>query len=173
MTSDRQPPLLLDACVAINLAATDDMTSIVGATGRECLIVAPVGRELLSAGAPDRERRESLVNALGVATLAQAELRRYVQFALDLDDGEAATLAVASNRGWAVATDDRKARSIANGCVPPIALSSTPVLLHGWHASTRPGADRLRAALRAVEARACFRPRRDDPFAEWWVAAAS
>lgn len=83
-----EPPLLLlDACCAINL---------------------------LASGAAD-EILESLASDAAVACLVSEEEETYVNLALQLDDGEAATGALAIHRGAVVATDDRKAIRILTG----------------------------------------------------------
>lgn len=64
---------------------------------------------------PDTVELDSFVNSkcLTVYGLSgNEEQSLYIDYAADLDDGEAMTLALAFSRGFTVATDDRKARRI-------------------------------------------------------------
>jgi predicted nucleic acid-binding protein len=54
----------------------------------------------------------------------------FVQFAAKIDDGEAMTLALCVSRGYAFATDDRKARRIAASVAEPISLLATSIEQH-------------------------------------------
>ncbi|HLB77136.1 MAG TPA: hypothetical protein VJO72_08900, partial [Candidatus Dormibacteraeota bacterium] len=59
----------------------------------------------------------------------------YVQSAADLDDGEAMSLAICRARGYALATDDRKARRIASQLVSVTGRDLSLdilTLLSGW-----------------------------------------
>jgi hypothetical protein len=94
------------------------------------------------------------------------ELARFVALARELDDGEAATLAVAESRGLAVATDDRKARRILTTLNPPPAITSTLAIVRAW-AVGRSDAE-IRNCIKLIERRASFMPPRADPDADWW-----
>lgn len=94
----------------------------------------------------------------------------YVQFAGDLDDGEAMSLAVCRARGYALATDDRKARGIAGQLAPPaVQLLSTSQIFHQWANKTGAAPGELKRVLSAIELRSRFIPPYDDPLREWWI----
>src|SRR5207247_11373289 len=59
-----------------------------------------------------------------------AEHSLYVELALNLGDGEAMAVAIAKNRGWKVATDDRKARNKADAV--GVSVVTTPELVQRW-----------------------------------------
>ena len=63
---------------------------------------------------------------------SEEEERTFVDLAALMDDGEAVTGAIALHRGYAVATDDRKARRILAERPRSITLVSTLDLLKLW-----------------------------------------
>ena len=82
------------------------------------------------------------------------------------------SLAICRGRGYALATDDRKARRIAGDlAAPSVPLLSTSQILHHW--ATRAGAvaGELKRVLTAIESRARFIPPPSDPCREWWIQA--
>jgi predicted nucleic acid-binding protein len=103
--------------------------------------------------------------------LRDAEVTRFVSLAGELDDGEAATLAIAEVRGFAVATDDRKARRVLTTLDPQPLVTSTAAILRAWAANR--GAEEVRRCLRLIERRASFLPPRSDPDTAWWREAAT
>src|SRR5262245_31843056 len=120
------PTAVVDACCTINLYAAGDLPNLLPALGLEWYVPAAVTREALFIRKPDPENADQLIPepidfqpALGAGVLrtcdveGEAETNLFVQLAASLDDGEAACLAIAKCRGWAVATDDRKARRTA------------------------------------------------------------
>ena len=108
----------------------------------------------------------------GLLTLARpespAEEALFVQFAAKIDDGEAMSLALCVSHGYALATDDRKARRISASVAKPIPLLATSELLFHWFQSNNISPDRIREVLGAVEFRARFRPWPGYPPQEWW-----
>src|SRR5207244_1049713 len=108
----------LDVCALINLHACRQMESIVGSIPGHVMIAEQVFNECrLDPFTPDDEIVERTDpakviegGALSVLTaLTNDELQTFAEFAIRLDDGEAATLALAVRRGWTVVTDDRAA----------------------------------------------------------------
>lgn len=94
----------------------------------------------------------------------------YVQFTADLDDGEAMSLAICRSRGYALATDDRKARRVAGQlALPSVQLRSTSQIVHHWAIRAGAAPRDLRRILSVIELRARFIPPHDDPLREWWL----
>lgn len=108
---------------------------------------------------------------LEVWALAADELDVLLELAVELGDGEAASLALGHARDVPVATDDRPARRAARRLSPSVALQSTSSLLRAW-ADGRPG-DLVAAVLHRIETSARFVPPRQDPNAAWWATARS
>lgn len=102
----------------------------------------------------------------GIETEAEEEL--YVSYALELDDGEAMSLAIAQARNLTLATDERKARRVIRENIPEVRLVSTAEIIHEW-AQTREPAE-VATVLRSIQVRARFWPQDPDPLAPWWSA---
>lgn len=133
---------MLDACVLINILASGRPQEILANSGYSFGICTVVSKESLYLRAsdpsapPEAVDLNSLVQAkcLSVYGLAATEEQAaYINYAADLDDGEAMTLALASCRGFLVATDDRKARRIFwEDTGDPARLLSTAQILKMW-----------------------------------------
>src|SRR6266571_6750281 len=99
--------VLLDACIVINLAASEVWEEVAVANGHRFLVTRRVadesqywirttsaGEELVQIDLRDFERRGSVA----IMDLIMDELETFVEFARDVDDGEAETLAVSVHR---------------------------------------------------------------------------
>lgn len=168
--------IVLDACVAINLFATDAVDEIAAALDTVFVLVAQAAAETLYL--EDREEGERVATridlhphldsgALETVELDPAELEVFVSLAAALGEGEAATMTVASCRRLLYATDNRKARRVSTRLNLPTP-STTASLLRTYtnHAGVSP--EGVRAMLLDVERRACFRPGGADPDVKWW-----
>lgn len=191
------PPLLvLDACCAINLLASgviDDVLSMLPYRFAVADLVAE--REVLHlrpedpAPRPDlsesyvpasRSDADAVVSTVTLNPLVQAgllqvltaegpdELQTFVSLALQLDDGEALSAALAIHRRAVLVTDDRKALRVVGGAAPGLELRRTSSLLKEWAEAADVDAERLRAVLTNVRQRGSFVPPRDDPERGWW-----
>lgn len=112
-------PIVLDASVLINLVATEITEQLLASFGVQVYAAQvafdEVTRDPRKRG-PIATTTDPLVErgALVVVPLDDAELETFLNFVGaekpdDLGDGEAATIAVAASRGFAVALDDGKA----------------------------------------------------------------
>lgn len=108
--------------------------------------------------------QEGLLNA--VRPESEAELEAYVEFASELDDGEAQAMAIAMHRGFILLTDERKALQIAQRVA--VRTITTAQILRQWVEYSAGNARRLPEVLRSIEERARFRPRQDTPDGLWW-----
>ncbi|GIF78124.1 hypothetical protein [Asanoa siamensis] len=168
--------VLLDTCVAINLAATNLLNEMSRAlrTGFVMVDVAAaelgylrdeVGGEIVRT--PINLDEYVIQGTMNIVPLTDDELLRYVQLATVLDDGEAATIAVAQVRGVEMATDDRKARRICAelGVLEPRRSLS---ILRAYAEAVSMEEQAVRESLLRVRTRASFRPRSSDPNYKWW-----
>jgi predicted nucleic acid-binding protein len=168
------PLLGLDACGVLNLAAVMPLDTIGEGLPYEFVMVDQVAEEVLFLhDLVGDDLVKTPVDSSGVTrvSLAPDELAAYVDLASQLDDGEAATLAAAQSRGWIVLTDDRKATRVAGEMAPPVAVMSTARFIREWAATQVVDPETLSACLQAIEQRANFTPRRQDPDYEWWQRA--
>jgi hypothetical protein len=172
--------IVLDACCLINLAAASALETWLGDLGHRWMLPEAVLNEAIflrgssaDGGDPDGPEPTELTPhiASGLLTVVQPETEReltaYVDFARDLDDGEAMALAIAQCRGWQLATDDRKAMRLARKAAVPVL--TTPTVVKLWVDALGPSAAELRATLVAIRDRARFLPGGRDPLCDWWM----
>jgi len=98
----------------------------------------------------------------------ESEINDYVNFACDVDDGEAQALAIAKNRGFVLLTDDRKATRIAQRPDVAVRVTSTPKILQEWAKLDSRNEGRLPEVVERISALATFRPHAESPDYEWW-----
>ena len=178
----RSPPaatLLLDACVALNLAATGRPTDILATLTPQFAMARQAAEETLyietvTAGIATQEvvnpRQWVAEGVLHILELEAAETLQFVTLAAEIDDGEAATLAIARAGGHEVATDDRKARRVAQRLELPEPIR-TSRLLHDYCSAANLSERDIAEVLHATEQHARFRPPTNDPLHPWWTKA--
>lgn len=168
-------PVVLDTCVLINLLATARIAEIVGVIAPSCLVCSAVSGESLYLRPVEADAKLETVNLVplleaGILNSCQiegpAEEELYVSYAMELDDGEAMSLAIAQACGFALATDERKARRMVRENIPQLSLVSTPEIIKAWAEKTTRA--EVIAVVRTILARARFRPSGLDPLATWW-----
>ena len=168
--------ILLDACVAINLAATDSLEQIAATLDATFVVAAQAAsetgylRDTVDGQAvltPIDLGRFEASRAVEIAELRPVELDRYLELAALVDDGEAATIAIAIERGLEMATDDRRARRLCQdrGLAEPL---PTTVLLRGYADRAGLTDSQVRETIALVRDRASFQPPRTDPERKWW-----
>ena len=175
MITDRSA--VLDTCVLINLLATGRAAEIVRVIAPARMVCSAVSQESLylrpleAGGRPEPVDLQTLINAR-VFTSCQIEGVEeedlYVAYAIELDDGEAMSLAIAQSRNLVLATDERKARRLARENAPQLTVISTSEIIRAWAEGTE--RRDVIAAVRSILARARFRPPDSDPLAIWWTA---
>lgn len=170
----REPSrLVIDADVLMNIVATGRAHEILAAGGG-ALLCPQVEAEVLYLEAEDEMSPPEPIDlgpliASGVlerVSMSRSEVDRFVQFAAEVDDGEAQVIAVAVERAGLPATDDRRARRVAMDRRHEVI--GTPEMLKHWKDASGVGVEEVRVAIERVERRAHFRPRRDHPLAPWW-----
>jgi predicted nucleic acid-binding protein len=170
--------IVFDTSVLLNLLAASQTGSIIRSVCSEGLICSAVASETLFIRSerirdpPELVDLKPLLEAhiLKICNLeAIEEYDSYVRYAMDLDDGEAMSLAICAARGYAIATDDRKARQIA-GRSPEVEAIGTSEILHYWVTFARPDEEQIRGVVRRIEVCARFRPTASDPLRTWWEA---
>ena len=168
---------ILDACCLINLYATDMFREILRGIGGSWRVVAPALAEAtflrdVSDTGEEQLRQIDLSAAVseGVLFIVDAttatELETFVELAAQLDDAEALGLAIAKHHGWRLATDDRKACSIARSM--DVGVVTTPELMKAWAKAVGVGPTQIRAALSKITLHARFTPGPSFPEFKWW-----
>ncbi|MCP5098743.1 MAG: hypothetical protein GY943_24595 [Chloroflexi bacterium] len=177
--------MILDACCVMNLYASGKMEGIISSiTESVAVTVYVMDVEALTvyekskSMSPDKKELIDLQPFLDEGCLFLADLDSneeklaFIQFAaLRLDDGEAMTLAIASSRNWAVATDDRAAQRIIKIQHKHIQTISTPEIIRHWNETTNPEAEILRQAIINIEQRANYLLGKRHPLFEWWQSS--
>lgn len=171
---------VVDACCLISLYASGRLEAIVPACGGTFYVSQQVQAEALSVRQPDPNDSSVLITVpIDVADAAsrgifracrfesEGESAYFVEFATTVDDGEASCLAVAKSRGWALATDDRKAIRLASDA--GVLVITTPELGQRWADVAGPAEAELIDTIRCIERFAKFRPRRNSAHYEWWT----
>lgn len=170
---------IIDACSLINLYASGRVMDVLQAFSGEFYVPKQVREETLSIRKVDEDDPTRLVpepidldGVISHGLLKECvvegedEAETFLQYAVDLDDGEAACLAIAKVRGWSVATDDKKAIRLAGK--EGITVVTTPELLMIWVEADQPTMDELRLALHNIELFARFRLGPSSPSYQWW-----
>ena len=171
---------ITDACCMINLHATGRFFPLLEALDGKFFISAKVAEETYYTLKWDEEFGETLVReaidlapAIDAGLLKRCEVSEgeetslFVRLAASVDDGEATCLAIAKVRGWAVATDDRKAIRLAGEL--GVETISTPSLMKRWAESSGATDAEVAEVLRNIQTFSRFVPRRTDPLYPWWI----
>lgn len=172
---------VLDACSLVNLYASRRIADILAASAVEYYVCEYVLRHeatyIVSADPIDGSQVKEAIDLSGViaqsllssVTLeSEAEAATYIELAMEVDDGEAQTIAIAAHRTMSVVTDDRLARSLmAQRALVP-AMFTTGEILEQWAQLTGASDAEVRETLLNVEKGGRFRPPRNDPAYDWW-----
>ena len=172
--------LLLDASCLLNLYATGRLLQVAQALPWQLAVVDYVmEQEALYVRTIEQYEGQGETMPVDLSPLidgghlvvlrleSSSEEAHFVQLAASLDDGEAMTGAVARNRGYAVAIDDRKARRVLGEWAPGVRLVSTLELMQQWGASVHQ-IQEVSHALRSMRYGARYFPGPRDPLYEWW-----
>jgi len=171
---------IVDACCLINLYAAGEIASFLSALKDRFYVPSIVIGESLYVIKPDKDDPAKMVTEkIDLTAPIQAGAIRtcdpksdeenalFVQFASEVDDGEAVCLAIAKSRGWSVATDDRKAQRLAGESGIPVV--TTPELVKAWADASEATDEEVSAVVQRVRDCARFIPRRGSILYEWWV----
>lgn len=181
-----------DACCLINLFATKaifpmpdahaselELTAQQGIPNTRLHIPNRVGQESLFVLCHDKDDSSKLAKQLiDLKPLFQgdllaacdlhdkAEYDLFVSLAIEVDDGEAACLAVAKHRNWLLATDDRRASRLAGEI--NVGVINTAQLIKKWAVDLRIRPASIGVAINNIQKFAKFIPRIGSPEYDWW-----
>ena len=175
------PSAVIDACCLIDLLATGHAEDILRAANFDWYLPTAVEGEVLHIRAYDPTKPGQYLKVdvdlsplkgpglLQVCAPAdQTELDQFVYYAsVFRSDGEAMCLAIAEQRGWVLATDDRKAIRVARQA--GLTVISCPALVKNWADTTKPNPATLQKALMDIQLLAQFKPNSAMPEYPWWV----
>lgn len=175
------PDAIIDACCLIDLLASGEADAVLRSYELTWHLPTTVIAEVqyvrqLDPTQPGRTIMApvdlSPIISSGLLTVCspqtQQELDQFTQFAtIFRSDGEAMCLAIAMQRNWIVATDDRKAIRVAQQS--GLTVVSCPELVKHWAAAVGPDQASLLRILRNIQDLAQFTPNATLPEYQWWV----
>jgi len=171
---------ILDACALINFYASSFMDEIISSRQAQCHVVEQALQESLfirrsSDTGMGFDKEPVLLDtffqsgALQRAKLeCEAEQNLFANLALQIDDGEAATIAIAILRNMQVVTDDKKAIRILKQEAPGIVCLSTLAVIKAWSETMSINPEQIKMALSNILKHANYRPGKGHPMFEWW-----
>ena len=175
------PDAAIDACCLIDLLASGDAEAILRASGFKWHLPSAVQVEVQFCRQHDPAQPGKTMNvpadlsgviSSGVLTLChpenQQELDLFTLYAATFrSDGESMCLALAEQRKWIMATDDRKAIRVAQQV--GLTVVSCPELVKAWSEATGPDQAGLNKVLQHIQVLAQFKPNPTMPEYQWWV----
>jgi hypothetical protein len=175
--------LVLDACCVLNFCASGQLLDILPAISAEVVVTTVVQeRELKTLQRLQDEDNEGAIQfeiaiTQGLLTVvdfeSEEEAESFVNYAAILgDDGESATCAIAIHRGWAIATDDKKAIAFVQQRASYLQILSTPEIIKHWSEEANIDSSTLGAVLNAIRSKGRYLPPRSHPLRSWWDFAA-
>jgi len=175
--------VVVDACVLLNLCASGELVAVVHSLGKQLIMLPEVEKETQwlrrDGTGDDREGSVAvdLVPFLESGAIVRErlstpeQLALYVELAREVDDGEAAAMALAVVTGRVLATDDRKCLRVVQAKHSECSAVTTPELLRQWVETATPPVPLVQRALWMVAEHARYWPPRDHPLRAWWDAA--
>ena len=175
------PDADIDACCLIDLLASGETEAILRASGFTWHLPSAVQAEVQYRRQHDPAQPGKTVTvpvdlsgliSSGVLTVCdpqnQQELNQFTHYAaIFRSDGEAMCLALALERKWVVATDDRKAIRVAQKA--GLTVVSCPELVKTWADSTKPNQTALNNVLQDIQVLAQYKPNPTMPEYQWWI----
>ncbi|MFO8040230.1 MAG: hypothetical protein R6U67_12365 [Sodalinema sp.] len=174
--------IVLDACCLLNISASGQFTSILESIPTQAVVTEVVReRELITlTNLQDQESQgksniiefeKSIANELLLVVDFESEREEelFINYVAEMkDDGESATLAIGVNRGWAIATDDRKAISFAKTQSDSLKIFSSLDIIKNWADRRKVSQPQLREVLTAIRVQGRYIPHKNHPLLSWW-----
>lgn len=171
--------VVIDACCILNFCASGYFVEILKSIPAQAVVTEVVrDRELLTLQRLKDEENEGAIQfetaieqslILVVDFESELEEETFVNYAFELgDDGESATCAIAVHRGWAIATDDKKAVSFSQKVAPHLQILSTLEIIKGWAEDINLTSNELRTILGKIRVKGRYLPHRNHPLLSWW-----
>lgn len=171
--------IAFDACVLINILASGRSKEIIKSLECPTCICTAVEKEILYLGRKkilpslSPSPLDSLVEDTNLTVNAiesDKEREDFVEYSRQIGKGEAMTIAIASTRQWAVATDDKKAIRIATSALihGRDSIWTTPDVIRYWVDTMSPSQRDASQAIRRIERIGRYRPPARHALREWW-----
>ncbi len=175
----RHSHVVLDACCVLNFCASGNFLAILQAIPAQVVISEVVRKQELKTlqRLKDEENEgaiqfEIAINQgllLVVDFESEEEEETFVNYAFELgDDGESATGAIAFHRGWAIATDDKKAIAFFQQETPHLQIISTLEVVKYWSEEINLDLAEIKIVLSAIRVKGRYLPHRNHALLSWW-----
>jgi hypothetical protein len=176
--------IVLDACCVLNLCASEHFIAILKVIPVQFVVTQVVHeQELKTLRQIDEQNNEGAIqyeqaitqNLLEIVDFdSEAEMETFVSFVFEMrDDGESATGAIAVHRGWAIATDDKRAISFFRREVPDLTILSTLEIIKYWSEEAKIDSTQLQIILNNIQTQGRYAPQKSHPLRSWWEKAIS
>lgn len=175
--------ILLDACCLLNFCASGKLLAILESIPAHVAVTQVVQeRELRTLQRLKDEENEGAIQfetaiAQSLLTVvdfeSEEEVESFVNYAAILDDGESATCAIAVQRGWALATDDKRAIAFVQQGASYLQVISTPDIIKHWSEEAGVDSPALRDVLNAIRVKGRYSPDKNHPLRSWWEDAST
>lgn len=171
------PVLIADTSTLLNLYASDKFEDILKAIPCPVTIVENVLKEtqyILREGLKESKEIIELEPYISKGLLSVScfgsddEKARFIQFTQELDDGEAATGAIAFHRKWDIAIDDKKGRAVFAREIPSSICVSTLEIVEHTASSLMWDNETLMSTIKKISLQARFRPHKGCDLENWW-----
>ena len=170
--------ILLDACCVINCCASGQFLAILKSLPAEIVVTTVVQeRELKTLQRLEEEVNDAVSEfeaAIQEGLLkivdfeSEEEEESFVNYAVEFDDGESASCAIAVHRQWAIATDDNKVIKFLQKNFPHLQILSTPEIIKHWSEKQSVDSLVLSKVLNAIRIKGRYVPPKNDPLRNWW-----
>jgi len=172
--------VIFDACCLINVYASGFFQSILGSFKIQSCLVEQVNEESLFIRKPTGSSSKYEYEPIELDSYIQndqlklvkleteIEMALFVRLAERLDDGEAATIALAIERKMDVVTDDKKAIQTLKEEASSVEILTTLDIIKIWCESARINRDDVKLALGNIRICANYQPSKNHDLFQWW-----
>lgn len=168
------PILIADTSTLLNLYASDKFEEILRVLSTPVTIVDIVMNEtqyILRNGIKEQVDLSPYIikGLLNITSFESgAERAQFIQFTQDLDDGEAATGAIAFHRKWDIAIDDKKGRTIFAREIPSsVCVGTLDIIAHVADCMQWDDA-MITTIIKTIRSQARFCPQKGSLLETWW-----
>ncbi len=174
--------IIIDACSIINFYASEFFDSILSSFETQCCIVTQVSEESLFIRTPPDSQSKFDYKPIALQDYVQlgklklvkleteTEKKVFIKLAQRLDDGEAATIALAIKREMKVVTDDKKAIQIFYEEASNIEILTTLDVMKFWYENSSVNDEDIKLALSNIRVYANYLPSRNHHLFQWWLS---
>jgi predicted nucleic acid-binding protein len=159
--------ILLDTCCLINLHTSTILPAILETLPMQVMVAETVRGECSSFSLEPYIE----MGILQLVDFVETETNQFfgiLRNAVGMGDGEAAVGAIAMNRNWGIAIDDKRARNYFKLHAPHIQLISTPEIILHWATKSNADFHYVQEIIQKINIEGRFRLHNTHPLYPWW-----